>query len=722
MRAAEVLNRYAKGERNFQGANLKGLNFRNQDLSGADFSRADIRGTNFQDANLTGCKFVEIKKAGLTTLWIFIHSIGCSVLIALCSILLASFTFQVPYLLLTQQEIVGEIYIIAIVCSLGGSWYLFVRKGFGGVANTFAFAFAFTVSALGALAAVGAFAEAVGFAFAVVFTVVFLFLLAFVVAGALAVSFALAFAVSFAVSFVLASAVSFVLAFAVSFALAFAFAVEEYNSTTVLLIGSLLLLLQISLSILVALRALKGDQRYAWIYKASLTWSSYGGTSFRGANLTHADFRDARPKNVDLRAKAMYQTVWTGVDPNVHLTRTEGTYLSNRRVRDLVRTGQGKRQSFDRLDLRGINLSQAKLDGCSFRTSDLSGANLQGANLTDATLVQTQLDQADLGQATLTGAMIEDWGLTSNTRLDGVCCRYVFMKEIAPSSTKNRRRKPDDWNQEFEDGDFADFIKPLTDTLDLYHNRNVDPRAIAIAFKHLSDNNPDAQLQIVAMESRGADKFMLRAKTDENAHKSELSSQYFQTYDQVRALPPNEQLKLLLAEKDSRIQSLERLLEKAIDRPNFLQIEQNQGDYMSGQGNINISQDDRSINVGGDMTGNVVGDQNTADIQLQSANLPKPQTVNIHQELATLKQLLTQLQSDDQRKISNALSDAEDELNKPQPDKDEVGQALGRALDYAQKAEGFASSIDKLRPHVQNAAAWLGKNWYKLLAIVGLAA
>ena len=52
MGAAEVLNRDANGERNFQDANLQGQNFRNQDLSGADFSRADIRGTNFRGENL----------------------------------------------------------------------------------------------------------------------------------------------------------------------------------------------------------------------------------------------------------------------------------------------------------------------------------------------------------------------------------------------------------------------------------------------------------------------------------------------------------------------------------------------------------------------------------------------------------------------------------------------------------------------------------------------
>lgn len=78
-------------------------------------------------------------------------------------------------------------------------------------------------------------------------------------------------------------------------------------------------------------------------------------------------------------------------------------------------------------------------------------------------------------------------------------------------------------------GEFGDFIKPIFDTLDLYHNQGVDPRAIAISFKQLAENHPHAELEIVAMEKRGQDKFLLRAKTAATADKSELSAEYFAT-------------------------------------------------------------------------------------------------------------------------------------------------------------------------------------------------
>ncbi|MDF5714734.1 MAG: hypothetical protein PUP93_12820 [Rhizonema sp. NSF051] len=92
------------------------------------------------------------------------------------------------------------------------------------------------------------------------------------------------------------------------------------------------------------------------------------------------------------------------------------------------------------------------------------------------------------------------------------------------SEDPNPRRKPDNWDETFADGDFAYFIKPIVDTLDLYHNQGVDPRAIAISFKQLAENHPEAELRIVGMEVRGEDKFLLRAKTATTVDKSELNA------------------------------------------------------------------------------------------------------------------------------------------------------------------------------------------------------
>lgn len=125
-----------------------------------------------------------------------------------------------------------------------------------------------------------------------------------------------------------------------------------------------------------------------------------------------------------------------------------------------------------------------------------------------------------------------------------------------------------------------------------------------------------------------------------------------------------------------------------------------------------------SINIGGNATGNVIiaGDKNRA--ALYSEQVALPPEVNINAELAALREVLSKLQSPDQLKIDNAMSEAEAELQKKEPDKDEVGKALERALDYSKKAGTFSQIIQNLQPHVIGAVAWLGENWRFLIDLV----
>lgn len=126
-----------------------------------------------------------------------------------------------------------------------------------------------------------------------------------------------------------------------------------------------------------------------------------------------------------------------------------------------------------------------------------------------------------------------------------------------------------------------------------------------------------------------------------------------------------------------------------------------------------------SVSIGGSVTGSAIqtGDSNVANVTFTSGNLPTSESVNIHAEISALQEILAKLSSSDRRKIDNAFADIEEELDKPIPDKAEVGKALERALGYAQKAEGFATQSKKLKVHLTNTVAWLGDNWYKLLSI-----
>jgi uncharacterized protein YjbI with pentapeptide repeats len=376
----------------------------------------------------------------------------------------------------------------------------------------------------------------------------------------------------------------------------------------------------------------------------AIAFAATGGTSFRNADLTDADFTSATLKNTDFRRATLIHTHWHQAKM-LNRVRPGTTYLKFPQVRQLLITGQGQAQNFDRQPLRCVNLQGANLADASFIGADLSEANLQDANLSRAKLVQTQLDETDLTGATLTGAYIEDWGITSHTKLDGVRCEYVFMREPTKEDP-NPRRKPDNWKETFKDGDFADFIKPIVDTLDLYHNQDVDPRAIAISFKQLAEKHPEAGLEIVAMEKRGGDKFLLKAATAPDANHSELNAEYFETYNEIKALAERE-IKVLIEEKDSRISSLENMIATALQRPSFYaENYHNQGDTMSeSKGNISITSGDGSkisgvAGAGENMTGSAMADV-SGTVTIAINELPD----SSEPEKPGIKELLSQLQA-----------------------------------------------------------------------------
>ena len=321
----------------------------------------------------------------------------------------------------------------------------------------------------------------------------------------------------------------------------------------------------------IATLALRRDKRYALVFNSAVFLASWGGTSFRGADITEANFQEAILKCTDFRSTDkkitnITRTSWLYAK-ELDFALVGESYLQYPQVRKLVVESYGQEQKLDGLNLEGISLQGKNLVDTSFIGANLNHANLQDANLSGAKLKQTQLDGTDFTGATLTGAYIEDWNITSDTKFDGVSCKYVYMR-LPTKGNPNPLRKPDNEDEVFEDGDFGDFIKPIIETLDLYHNQNVDPRAIAIAYKKLAENNPEAELEIVAIEKRGEDKILLRVKTSPNISRSRLSAEYFLYYNDIKKIIEPEFQKIL-EEKDSRIRDLSTMINTTLNSPKF---------------------------------------------------------------------------------------------------------------------------------------------------------
>lgn len=641
----------------FSGQNLRGRSFKGQDLSGANFSYADIRSGDFTNANLRSANF-KGAKAGLQRRWAIVLTVVSWVLSGLSGVFSIFTGVLVGYVFDTTNRetfVAGVVYLI----TLAVFFILTFRKGLAVGLGAFAFAFAVAVAGAFAFAFAGSVAVAVAVAFAFAGAVAFAFAVAFAGAGSVAVAGA----------------------FAVVSTLLYAY---------------------------IGWRSLAGDEKHALIRPLIIAFAATGGTSFRGADLTDADFTSATLRNTDFRSAILIRTCWHQAKM-LDRVRPGITYLRNAQLRQwLIANGQNK--NFDRQDLRGVNLQGANLTDASFIGANLSAANLQNANLSRAKLVQTQLDETDLTNATLTGAYIEDWGITSHTKLNGVRCEYVYMR-LPTQDDPDPCRKPDNKKEVFEEGDFADFIKPIVRTLDLYHNQGVDPRAIAISFKQLAEDNPDAELEIVAMEKRGQDKFLLRAKTSADADHSELSAEYFDTYNQLKGLPERE-IQVRLAEKDIRIRSLESMVVTALQRPSFYSSVEQVGFMSNNPGGI--SQSNTGQMSGGQQA--AIGNQNQQTMTTQAAtstekHLTQPDVIQMLVQIERLIQS-ADLPTETKEEATSYLGAAKKATEKAEPKKDVAAvnlKTMAETLQTASKTVESSKSLwENVKPILMQLPGWLG--------------
>ncbi len=538
----------------FSGQDLGGCPFRGQYLANADFSNADIRSCDFSGAILEGANF-QRAIAGLSRKQEITLTITAIILAFIAGLVaaMAAGVFFIAFQKSLGQTTLLAILILAPILALSTQ-----RYGYIALASSLAVAIAIAGAGIGAM--IGANMGALTVAL-------------FLIVGGIGAATGAGIYATIGNSSVWIAGIGSVFAsvgIGVWMNNPLAAVIAMVSAGTVEVLAGF-----------VAHSAFMGNERLAFVRQRALAFTTWGGTSFYQANLTNADFSFTTIAKTDFRKAVLTRTDFKGAN-GIEYCRFEDTVLYSSTIREISVTRNGQGQKFDGLSIRGVNWNDVNLSDASFIGTDLSEADLRGANLTRAKLVQSQLDQTNLIYAILTGAYIENWGITAQTKLDNVECKYVFMR-LPTKDNPDPYRKPDNRQEEFQPGDFADFIKPIVETLDLYHNGNIDPRAIAISFKQLAENHPEAEIEIVAMEKRGLDNFLLRAKTSSNADRSELSAEYFSNYNQLKGLTQRE-IKLLLAEKDSQIRSFENMINTLLQRPSlYAENYHNQGDTIMSQ-------------------------------------------------------------------------------------------------------------------------------------------
>jgi len=502
MKAAELRKRYAAGERDFRGANLRGQSFKGQDLSGADFSGADIRSADFSRATLCGANFSSAK-AGLQRRW--------AIMLVLVSWILAGtfgfFSGLAGYLVslifsdTSSDVMAGWVSLIGLALLIT----VIVRKGTG----TFAFVVAFAVVFVSAFAS--AFVFAVAFGGTVTFAVVVAVVGAVVVAGAVAGAVAVVVAVVVAGAGTVAAAAAGIVAFVAAVVVAVADKVIVTGAVAVSIVSAY-----------IGWRALGGDPRDAWIRSVAIGVSALGGTSFRHAALRGVTFTYATLKSTDLRGATLTLTNWHQAR-KLDRARVGETILLNSKVRELAVTHRGAGQSYKGLDLRGAHLAGADLSDADLTEADISNATLEGAWLERANLTKTQMLGTNFHQAHLTGACLEEWNIGSTTRLEGVICEYIYLlngrKERRPSSGT------------FAPGEFAKLFEEVLDTIDLIFRNGVDWKALVTSFQQVQVENDGVELSIQSIENKGDGVVVVRVNAPPEANKEKIHSDFNHTYE-----------------------------------------------------------------------------------------------------------------------------------------------------------------------------------------------
>ncbi|MEL6400537.1 MAG: pentapeptide repeat-containing protein [Cyanobacteria bacterium J06626_4] len=613
LKAKEVMQLYAVGERDFRGAILRGGNFSGADLSGADFSGADIRSAQFVEATLQGVTFCQAK-AGLQRRW-FVGQLALVMITAAMSGVLQGFAGAwLGFLLVVgsltnfSAAITGIVFIVIMLFVIARQGFTLKAMGSVTVAFAFAFAAAFAFTGAGAFSVTGDVAVAAAFAIAIAVTVA----VAATFTGAVAAAVAVAVAAAVAVAFVFANTGTGPAAFAgpVTFA------------------GPVFFL-----SLYINRRIHQDDPRFANLRVIGLAFIALGGTTFSGADLTGSSFIRTHLKSANFADSPQRSTLLAGIRwhdaQKLDRARLGINNLQDRRVRILLTSLNGIDQDLTNADLQGVNLAGAQLHRNTLKGVNLNGATLAGAELHGANLTEAQCIGTDFTAAQLTGACLEAWNIDDTTILRDIDCQYVFLK-AEPDAQGDRERRPHDPDKIFQPGDFEKFFKEMLDTVQILIRNGVDPGAFKAAFEQVMADNPAITRESVqAMEKQGDD-VLLTLQVPEGIDKGQVERSWDDGYQ--RGLKEGYNSGLL----EGQTQRADDVKEVALGFGQLLS-------------SIQITNMNNPINTGdggfintGSMQGNVVNlGELSGQITVQINQLPD--TVP-DSDQPNLKSLLTQLQ------------------------------------------------------------------------------
>lgn len=112
------------------------------------------------------------------------------------------------------------------------------------------------------------------------------------------------------------------------------------------------------------------------------------------------------------------------------------------------------------------------------------------------------------------------------------------------------------------------------------------------------------------------------------------------------------------------------------------------------------------------------GKRATATATITETVAPDP-TIDIVAVLAALQGTLARLPGVDPKALTR-IEEARAEAARREPKREEVKSLVAQATQYAKDAAGFTEAAAKLKPHLQQVAAWAGSTWQAWAPTLGL--
>ena len=231
-----------------------------------------------------------------------------------------------------------------------------------------------------------------------------------------------------------------------------------------------------------------------------------------GTQLIQANLRGARLRNANLCGVEYLHPTDT-----VNTRRYQTCNLSDADLTDADLTNANLTDAeLGNAKLVRTDLTKAELNGAYF-----NNANLQGANLSLARVIYTSFINANL-----TGACIQNWQYSSDTKFYEVSCKYIYYKieyDSISQSWKFKDRIPYNPEIDFKDGEFEKFIQKAQNTVDLIFTNGIDWQAFLQAFLKLKSKTGD-ELSICLIDDKWDGYFVVSINVPPDADKKAIET------------------------------------------------------------------------------------------------------------------------------------------------------------------------------------------------------